>query len=136
MAGAFHDHFSGVANRYADFRPTYPAALFDYLATLVPKDSTVWDCACGNGQAAVDLAARFDHVIATDASKEQIASAEPNPRIDYRVAPAEQSGLPDQSIGLVTVAQAIHWFDFDKFYAETKRVLRSGGVIAVWAYGI
>jgi SAM-dependent methyltransferase len=136
MAGAFHDHFSGVANRYADFRPTYPAGLFDYLATLVPKDSTVWDCACGNGQAAVDLAARFDHVIATDASKEQIASAEPNPRIDYRVAPAEQSGLPDQSIGLVTVAQAIHWFDFDKFYAETKRVLRSGGVIAVWAYGI
>ena len=95
MSQPFHDHFSGVANRYADFRPHYPAALFDYLATLVPRASTVWDCACGNGQATVDLAARFDRVIGTDASKEQIASANANVRIEYHVAPAEQSGLPD-----------------------------------------
>ena len=107
MPQPFHDHFSGVANRYADFRPHYPAALFDYLATLAPKNSVVWDCACGNGQATVDLAARFDKVIGTDASKEQIASAAPNPNIDYRVAPGEQSGLPDKSISLVTVAQAL-----------------------------
>ena len=136
MSQTFHDHFSSVANRYADFRPHYPAALFDYLATLVSQSSTVWDCACGNGQATVDLAARFDQVIGTDASKEQIASAAPNPRIEFRVAPAEQSALPDKSIDLVTVAQALHWFNFDHFYAEVKRVLTSNGVIAVWAYGI
>jgi ubiquinone/menaquinone biosynthesis C-methylase UbiE len=136
MRQSFHDHFSSVANRYADFRPHYPVELFDYLATLVPQTSTVWDCACGNGQATVDLAAQFDQVIGTDASKEQIASATPNPRIEYRVAPAEQSGLPNQSIALVTVAQAVHWFNFDRFYDEVKRVLTPNGLIAVWAYGI
>jgi SAM-dependent methyltransferase len=132
----FHDHFSAFANRYADFRPHYPAAIFDYLASIVPTTSLVWDCACGNGQATVDLARRFDHVIATDASKEQIASATPHPNIQYRVAPAESSGLADNSVGLVTVAQAVHWFDFDRFYAEVNRVLIDNGVIAIWAYGI
>jgi ubiquinone/menaquinone biosynthesis C-methylase UbiE len=132
----FHDHFSAVANRYADFRPHYPAAIFDFLATVVPRTSLVWDCACGNGQATVDLAERFDRVIATDASKEQIASAAPHPKIEYRLAPAEDCGLGDASVGLVTVAQAIHWFDFDRFYAEVNRVLVGNGVIAVWAYGI
>lgn len=136
MPSSFHDHFSGVANRYADFRPQYPGALLDYLATLVPRGSTVWDCACGNGQASRGLAERFDRVIATDASEEQIASAAPHPRIEYRVAPAEQSGLPDHSVALVTVAQAVHWFAFDRFYAEVKRVLAPNGVVAVWAYGV
>ena len=131
----FHDHFSAIANRYADFRPSYPAALFEYLATLVPRTVTVWDCACGSGQASVDLAAHFDHVIATDGSQEQIASAAADARIDYRVALAEQSGLADHSIGLVTVAQALHWFDFPRFYAEVNRVLDPGGVIAIWGYG-
>ena len=136
MSQAFHDHFSGVADRYADFRPRYPAALFEYLAALVPQGAVVWDCACGNGQATLDLATHFDKVIATDASREQIASAMAHPKVDYRVAPAEHSGLPDNSIALVTVAQALHWFDFDRFYAEVKRVLPPNGVIAVWAYGI
>ena len=136
MTQAFHDHFSEVAGRYADFRPHYPPELFDYLATTVPRSSMVCDCACGNGQATIDLAERFDRVIATDASNEQIASAKPRPYVEYRVAPAEQSGLPDESVGLVTVAQALHWFDFGRFYAEVKRVLRPGGVLAAWAYGI
>jgi len=136
VATIFHDHFSGVADRYADFRPRYPAALFDYLATLAPSSSAVWDCACGNGQATFDLAARFEKVIATDASREQIAAAMSHPKIEYRVAPAEQSGLHDKSVALVTVAQAVHWFDFDRFYAGVNRALRPNGVIAVWAYGI
>jgi ubiquinone/menaquinone biosynthesis C-methylase UbiE len=136
MSQTFHDHFSSVANRYADFRPRYPAVLFDYLATLVPRDSLVWDCAAGNGQATVDLAERFARVVATDASREQISSARAHPKIEYRVAPAEQSGLPDGSVGLLTVAQALHWFDFERFYAEVRRVLKPGGVLAVWAYGI
>jgi SAM-dependent methyltransferase len=136
MSQVFHDHFSGIANRYADFRPHYPAELFDYLATLVRPDSLVWDCACGNGQATLDLAARFNRVVATDASKEQIASATPHPKIEYRVATAENSGLPGESAGLVTVAQALHWFDLERFYAEARRVLRPGGVLAAWAYGV
>jgi ubiquinone/menaquinone biosynthesis C-methylase UbiE len=136
MSQAFHDHFSGVANRYADFRPRYPAELFDYLATLAPKDAHVWDCAAGNGQATHDLAERFGKVIATDASKEQIASATSNPKVDFRVAPAEQSGLPDESVGLITVAQALHWFDLERFYGEARRVLKPNGVLAAWAYGI
>jgi len=136
MSQIFQDHFSGIANRYADFRPHYPAALFDYLATLVPRNSLVWDCACGNGQATLDLARRFDRVVATDASREQIASATTHPEVEYRVAPAEQNGLPDASVGLITVAQALHWFDLERFYAEARRVLDSGGVLAAWAYGI
>ena len=135
MSTTFKDHFSTVAAGYADFRPRYPAALFDYLATLVPRNSTVWDCAAGSGQASADLAARFEKVIATDASKEQIASAAAHPRIEYRVAHAEQSGLPDGSVALVTVAQALHWFDLNRFYAEVKRVLGRSGVLAVWSYG-
>jgi ubiquinone/menaquinone biosynthesis C-methylase UbiE len=136
MSQAFHDHFSSVANRYADFRPHYPGALFDYLASLVPQNASVWDCACGNGQATHDLAARFAKVIATDASKEQIASARPNPKAEFPVALAEKSGLADNSVELVTVAQALHWFDFEKFYVEVKRVLKPNGVLAAWGYGI
>jgi ubiquinone/menaquinone biosynthesis C-methylase UbiE len=136
MSESFHDHFSAVASRYADFRPHYPAALFDYLATLVPRNSLVWDCAAGNGQATVDLAERFDRVVGTDASAEQIAAAKPHPKIEYQVAPAHQSGLPTGSVGLLTVAQALHWFDLERFYAEANRVLEPGGVLAAWAYGI
>lgn len=135
-SASFHDHFSAFARRYADFRPHYPAELFDYFATLVPRSSTVWDCAAGNGQATYDLAERFERVIATDASAEQITSARPHAKIEFRVAPAEDSGLADRSVDLVTVAQAVHWFDFKRFYAEVRRVLRPGGVLAVWTYGI
>src|SRR5688572_26864306 len=113
MRGTFHDYFSGVASRYANFRPRYPAALFDYLATLVARESAVWDCAAGTGQASVDLAERFARVIATDASREQVAAATPHPKVEYRTALAEESGLPDGSVGLVTVAQALHWFARD-----------------------
>lgn len=136
MSPAFPDHFSPVAARYAAHRPGYPAALFDFLAGPVPRDALVWDCAAGNGQATVDLARRFDRVIGTDASADQIASAPALPGVEWRVALADQSGLPDQSVGLVTVAQAIHWFPFDRFYAEVRRVLRPGGRIAVWCYGL
>ena len=135
MSGAFHDHFSTVAGRYAAFRPHYPGALFDYLATLASRATLVWDCAAGSGQASGDLADRFDRVIATDASEEQITSAQPHPRIEYRVALAEESGLPDHSVGLVTVAQALHWLDLERFWPEVKRVLAPRGLLAVWGYG-
>ena len=135
MGQKFQDHFSRVSNLYADFRPQYPPQLFDYLAESAGR-SVAWDCAAGTGQATVDLARRFDRVIATDASPEQIAAAKPTSNVEYRVATAEQSGLPDSCADLVTVAQALHWFDLPRFYAEARRVLRPGGVLAVWAYGI
>lgn len=131
---AFKDHFSKQAADYAKFRPRYPRALFDYLGSIAPNRGLAWDCATGNGQAAVPLAAVFDRVIATDASETQIANAERHHRIEYRVAPAENSGLDSNSLDLVMVAQALHWFDLDRFYTETNRVLNPGGIIAISAY--
>lgn len=132
----FKDHFSGHAAGYASFRPGYPPALFDFVTSLTPGRSLAWDCATGNGQAALGLAERFERVIATDASAAQIAQATPHPRIEYRQAPAEQSGLPDGAVDLLTVATAVHWLDFDRFYAEARRVLAPGGALAVWAYNL
>lgn len=131
----FKDHFSSASDRYAAYRPDYPAALFTWLAGLCGEHDTAWDCATGNGQAALGMAPHFRKVIATDASAEQIKHAELHPAIDYRVAPAEASGLADRNIDLVTVAQAAHWFELPRFYAEVSRVLKPGGVIALWGYG-
>ena len=132
---SFSDHFSAVASNYAEYRPRYPDSLFDWLAGLPAHRETAWDCATGSGQAAVALASRFERVIATDASAGQIAAATPHPRVEYRVAPAEASSLDPASVDLVTVAQALHWFDRPAFYAEARRVLRPDGVVAAWTYG-
>jgi SAM-dependent methyltransferase len=126
--------FSRLATRYARGRPTYPDELFAWLAEQAPSRALAWDCACGNGQASLGLAVHFERVIATDVSPEQIEHAFPHDRITYRVAPAERSGIIDASVDLITVAQAVHWFDLDAFYAEAKRVLRPGGLLAVWTY--
>ncbi len=131
----FQDHFSDIAGLYTRFRPRYPSALFEYLASVTPKKETAWDCATGTGQAAVELARHFTQVIATDASEEQIANAEQHPRVQYRVTPAENSGLDSGSLDLVTVAQALHWFDPASFYEEARRVLKPDGILAVWTYG-
>jgi len=136
-AVTFEDHFSGHAAAYAAYRPTYPSGLPAFVAGLPvpPADRRLaWDCATGNGQAAHGIVEHFARVIATDASPQQIEHAAPHPRVEYRVAPAESSGLPDASIDLVTVAQAVHWFDFDRFYAEVRRVVAPGGALALWTY--
>jgi SAM-dependent methyltransferase len=134
MSAPFKDHFSGHAADYRAFRPTYPPELFAFLASVAPGRALVWDCGTGSGQAAVPLAEHFDHVFATDASAEQIANAEPHPKVEYAVAPAEACPLPDASADLVTVAQALHWLDHDRFYAEVRRVCRPNGVIAATCY--
>jgi SAM-dependent methyltransferase len=131
---AWKDHFSGHAADYAAYRPTYPEALFEHLASLPRRRAVALDCATGNGQAAVGLAERFERVMAIDASAQQLASARPHPRIEYRVARAEQTGVAGGSVDLVSVAQAVHWFDFDGFYAEARRVLAPGGAVAVYTY--
>ena len=133
---AFKDHFSDLAAGYAAHRPTYPKALVDHLAGIAPARRLTWDCGCGSGQLSTLLADAFERVVATDASAEQIASATPVERVEYRVAPAEASGLPDASVDLVTVAQAAHWFDLPAFYAEARRVARSGAIIVLVTYGI
>ncbi|HYN22181.1 MAG TPA: class I SAM-dependent methyltransferase [Thermoanaerobaculia bacterium] len=132
----FKDHFSGHAKAYASFRPGYPLALFDFLASLPRHRRLVWDAGTGNGQAALGLAERFERAIGTDPSAQQIEHAAPHPRVEYRVASAESSGLPDASVDLVTAAQAFHWFDFDRFFAEARRVLAPGGAVAVWTYNL
>lgn len=132
----FQDHFSKQASRYTQFRPRYPAKLFEFLASVTPQHDLAWDCGTGNGQAALELAEHFAQVIATDASQSQIDHATAHPRIEYTVAQAEQTPIRDHSVDLVTVAQALHWFQFDKFYAEVRRVSKPGGALACWCYGL
>lgn len=132
----FKDHFSSHAAGYAQYRPTYPTTLVDYLASLSPSTQLALDCGCGTGQLSVLLANRFERVVATDASAQQIANAQAHPRVEYSATPAERSGLPDASVDLITVAQAAHWFDLDAFYAEVRRVAKRQGVIALITYGV
>lgn len=130
----FPDHFSDHAGVYARFRPSYPAALFDYLAAQTRGRERVWDCGTGSGQAALALAAHFESVVASDPSIQQVAHAFPNEHVTYVVATAEASPLADASCDLITIAQALHWFDTERFFAEARRVLRAGGVLAAWCY--
>ncbi len=132
----FKDHFSETAVGYAAFRPAYPATVAEYLANVASPRGLVWEAGCGSGQLSVLLAERFDRVIATDASVEQIAQARAHPKIEYRVARAEASALPDHSADLAVAAQAAHWFDLDAYYGEVRRVVRPGGFIALICYGI
>src|SRR6266481_483160 len=133
---SFKDHFSKQAVGYAKFRPRYPQKLFDHLGSIAPSRQLAWDCGTGNGQAAVGLASVFDRVIATDASEKQIANAQSHERVEYRVAPAENSGIRSETIDLIMVAQALHWFDLDRFYVEAHRVLKPDGALAASAYNL
>ena len=130
----FRDYFSQQAKGYAQHRPRYPEPMFDYLASLAPSRQLAWDCGTGNGQAALALAERFEKVIATDASAAQIESAFPHERIVYRAEPSEKTSIPTNSVDLITVGTAVHWFDFDPFYAEVRRVGKSDAILAVWTY--
>lgn len=126
--------FGAAGPDYARYRPGYPIALFEWLAAQAPAHDLAWDVGCGNGQASVPLAGVFRCVLASDLSARQIAQAPTHPAIDYRVAPAHDSSLPDASADLVCAAQAAHWFDLDRFYAEALRVLKPGGLLALWTY--
>ena len=130
----FKDHFSGHATHYRVARPVYPGEFLDALCALAPTRTCCWDVGCGNGQASVLLADRFERVVATDPSANQIAEAEPRPNIDYRVEPAEASSVAAQSVSFISVAQAYHWFDHERFVVEAKRVAATGAVIAAYGY--
>ncbi|PWU16783.1 MAG: SAM-dependent methyltransferase [Bdellovibrio sp.] len=132
----FKDLFSTQSTDYAKFRPTYPEALFGFLASLSAEHRLAWDCGCGNGQASVQLAGHFDQVVATDPSEKQLAGAVAREKVKYETGTAEESSLADRTVDLITTAQAFHWFKQDRFFDEVRRVAKPSGVLAVWCYGL
>lgn len=130
----FKDYFSAASDDYRRFRPQYPKELYTYLAQQAPSTELAFDVGCGNGQASRELARHFSQVHASDASASQIEQAETCPNVTYHVSPAENIDCADSSVDLISVAQAIHWFRHPAFFAEVDRVLKPGGVLAVWGY--
>jgi ubiquinone/menaquinone biosynthesis C-methylase UbiE len=130
------DLFSKQANTYAKYRPVYPKELFEYILQFVAEKDTAWDCATGNGQAAIALAPYFKKVIATDISEKQLSLAKPHTNIKYQISAAEQTNFADNSFDLITVAQAYHWLKFEVFEKEVKRVAKKDAVIAIWGYNL
>lgn len=130
----FNDHFSRVASDYASFRPHYPEGLFAHISSLCADHARAVDCGTGNGQAAVGLARHFAEVVAIDPSARQIEMARRHDRVNYAVAPAERIPVADASVDLITAAAAAHWFKHEAFHAEVRRVLRPGGILALWTY--
>jgi len=130
----FKDHFSKQSAEYSVHRPAYPRELFDRIVSHVKERNIAWDCGTGNGQAAVVLADYFGLVIASDASANQIRNARTKDNVIYKVFPAERADIPSRSVDLITVAQALHWFDFGRFFAEAGRVGKPECVVAAWTY--
>src|SRR5688572_25795277 len=128
------DNFSHQADAYAKYRPGYPPELFAFILDNVKGRETAWDCGTGNGQTAKELAQYFQKVEATDISQKQLDNAAQVPNINYSLQPAEQTNFPDDHFDLITVSQALHWFRFNEFYAEVRRVAKPGGWLAVWTY--
>jgi ubiquinone/menaquinone biosynthesis C-methylase UbiE len=131
---SFKDHFSRQSAAYSRYRPAYPAQLIEFVVAQAPARRLAVDCATGNGQAAVALAAHCDAVLAVDASASQLARAQPQPGVHYAASLAERLPLRDRCADLVVAAQAVHWFDFERFHAECRRVLVPRGIVAVWTY--
>ncbi|KAJ0040389.1 hypothetical protein Pint_27399 [Pistacia integerrima] len=138
MAGLFDKQ----AKLYVDARPTYPSEWYSMLASHTTLHCLAWDVGTGNGQAAFGVAEHYEQVVATDVSEDQLENALPHPRVRYLHTPLSLSDDElvtliggENSVDLVTGAQAVHWFDLPKFYTIINRVLRKpGGVIAVWGY--
>jgi ubiquinone/menaquinone biosynthesis C-methylase UbiE len=130
------DNFSDKSSEYARYRPLYPDQLFEFLYTKVNNYTYAWDCGTGNGQVADQLAEKFTKVVASDISQNQLNHAVGKENIEYVVSSAEHTPFADNLFDLITVAQAIHWFDFDAFYKEVFRVSKNGAVLAVWGYGL
>lgn len=133
---SFKDHFSKQSAIYAKFRPQYPPEFYAFLASLTQEHEKAWDCGTGNGQATIGLSAFYNSVIATDPSEQQIMHAFPRANVEYRVEKAEDISLDANSVDLVSIANALHWFDFDIFYPIVKKILKQDGIIAGWAYGL
>ena len=130
------DNFSHQSANYANYRPQYPKVIFDEIKRHLKYHRNAWDCATGNGQVARELSTFFDRVEATDISENQLKEAPKLSNISYSIQQAEKVSFPDNSFDLITVAQAIHWFNFDRFYEEVKRTLKGDGIFVVLGYGL
>jgi ubiquinone/menaquinone biosynthesis C-methylase UbiE len=130
------DNFSKQASEYSKFRPEYPDEMIDYLVSFVKKKGVALDIATGNGQVAHKLSRFFETVYGVDISQNQLENAIPRENIIYKVASAENTFFKNQEFDLITVAQAVHWFDFDLFYKEVCRILKPDGIFAVIGYGL
>jgi ubiquinone/menaquinone biosynthesis C-methylase UbiE len=130
------DNFSQQSKDYAAFRPKLQQEVYDFVIQHVQAFDLAWDVGTGNGQTAVELSKVFKHVVGTDISENQLSHAVERPNIIYKKESAEHSSLENSSVDLITIAQAIHWFDFDHFYKEVKRVARPGAVIAAFSYSM
>ncbi len=128
-------NFTTSSGDYARYRPSYPPALFDYLKSIVSAPKRAWDCGTGTGQLANGLAEFFEEVCATDVSASQIEAAVSGPNIHYSLQAAEQTSFPEDFFDLVIVGQAVHWFDFQKFYSEVRRTGRAGAPLVITGYG-
>lgn len=129
------DNFSSGSDKYALYRPSYPAAFYDYLKTIINGNENAWDCATGNGQVAEMIASVFTNVFATDISQQQINNAVHRPNIHYSVQPAEKTNFQNNFFDLIIVAQAVHWFDFEKFFTEVKRTSKQNSLLVIIGYG-
>jgi hypothetical protein len=130
------DYFSEHAKIYAAFRPTYPKDLYGFIYKHLKEKQCAWDCATGNGQVAHVLAKEFKQVYATDISKQQIEQAAQESNIHYSVSAAESTNFPNHRFDLITVGQALHWFQTDQFYQEVNRTGKKEGLVAVWGYAL
>jgi len=131
---SFKDNFSKQASLYAEFRPHYPQEMINFISNLCTSHELAWDAGTGNGQAAIALTKYFNHVVATDPSSEQIKNAVPDNKVIYKVQRSEECELEANSVDLITIANALHWFNFDTFYAIANNVLKKDGIIAAWCY--
>lgn len=130
------DNFSAGSASYKKFRPVYPAELYDYIYNFVTDYNRAWDCGTGNGQVANVLSSRFNEVVATDLSEQQISQASVKPNVNYKVHRAEQPFLEIQKFDLITVGQAVHWFDLSLFFQNVSNHLSDSGLLALWGYGL
>ncbi|MEJ6981323.1 class I SAM-dependent methyltransferase [Pedobacter sp. P351] len=130
------DKFSAQAKQYQKFRPHYPDLLYSFLYSKVQDFDSAWDCGTGNGQVASELAEKFKKVFASDISENQLQHANLKDNITYFLGRSEETDFVDNSFDLITVAQAVHWFDLHSFYKEAKRVAKPNAVIAIWGYNL
>lgn len=130
------DNFSKQAGLYRKFRPHYPSDFLAEIRHLVKNPSVIWDCGTGNGQVAVAMAPFFNEVFASDISAKQLENAPKSERIHYSIQQAEKTNYESNLFDLITVGQAMHWFDFEAFYEEVRRVAKPDAVLAIWGYGL
>lgn len=126
--------FNQESDKYFLNRPRYPLELYRLTRDNCRKRDTAWDCACGNGQVSIDLIPYFSKIEATDINENQLKNSFNDSRISYSLQNSEVTNFPALYFDAVCVAQALHWLDTEKYFAEVKRVLKPGGLFACWGY--